>query len=319
MFYSYDLSNFGIELRNIRQKNGFTQNYVKEHTGVNEDTLRRIENGAVIPKYETLEILSSLYKTDLLLLLQTHRRDKHFYDYYRWLDQIIANNDIHLLTKLTNEYEKCIHDDNYPSSMINNAELKQFELLLLGIKLFNLNDQNNQINHKKTIQTLTNALKLTIGDFSIFNFENYSYNLLEIRILFLLGLLKEKSNDRHASNEILKYVLNYLVDNSEFDEDVQKIVIKCYCNISYNFHRIDDDISALDYANVGIDFCVKNSNLNCLYLLYARKGAAEFFLKEPNYMDALTKSIHLLQINKQFDLAELYAKTFKERYNATIN
>ena len=69
MFYSYDLSNFGIELRSIRQKNGYTQNYVKELTGVNEDTLRRIENGTVIPKYETLEILSSLYKTDLLLLL----------------------------------------------------------------------------------------------------------------------------------------------------------------------------------------------------------------------------------------------------------
>jgi transcriptional regulator with XRE-family HTH domain len=316
MFYSYDLSNFGIELRSIRQKNGYTQNYVKEHTGVNEDTLRRIENGTVIPKYETLEILSSLYKTDLLLLLQTHRRDKHFYDYYRWLDQIIANNDIHLLVKLTSEYKKCIHDDNSPSFMINNAELKQFELLLLGIKLFNSDDQSD---HKNTVDTLTNALKLTISDFSIINFKNYSYNLLEIRILFLLGLLKEKCNDRHASSEILKYVLTYLVDNSEFDEDVQKIVIKCYCNISYNFHRIDDDISALNYANAGIDFCVKNSNLNCLYLLYARKGVAEFFLKEPNYIDALTKSIHLLQINKQFDLAELYTKTFKEKYNVSIN
>ncbi|KKC28553.1 helix-turn-helix protein [Caldanaerobacter subterraneus subsp. pacificus DSM 12653] len=73
-FY-YDLEAFGEELKNIRKSLGLSQGDVSKHGFINRDTLRKIENGKVLPKQETLELLSHLYKKDLneLLLKQGGR------------------------------------------------------------------------------------------------------------------------------------------------------------------------------------------------------------------------------------------------------
>ncbi|MGH2331959.1 helix-turn-helix domain-containing protein [Thermoanaerobacter mathranii] len=72
MFY-YDLEGFGEELKNIRKSLGLSQTDVSEYGFINRDTLRKIENGKVIPKQETLELLSNLYKKDLNELLLRYR------------------------------------------------------------------------------------------------------------------------------------------------------------------------------------------------------------------------------------------------------
>lgn len=63
---------FGQVLKEIRESFNYTQQEVTLLLGSNGDipglsteTLRRIENGMVIPKFETLELLSSVYKQDL--------------------------------------------------------------------------------------------------------------------------------------------------------------------------------------------------------------------------------------------------------------
>ena len=60
MFAVYKLDQFGEKLRSIREKSNLTQKEVRDYTGISDESIRRIEKGRVIPKYETLEILSQL-------------------------------------------------------------------------------------------------------------------------------------------------------------------------------------------------------------------------------------------------------------------
>ncbi|WP_192929716.1 hypothetical protein [Alkaliphilus serpentinus] len=55
-----------------------------------------------------------------------------------------------------------------------------------------------------------------------------------------------------------------------------------------------------------------------LYLLFARKGIAEYRLGISNYVDTLNKCIHLLEINKQYELALSYKQIMKDKYNITL-
>lgn len=53
----YNTVNFGNAIRKIRKKLKLTQKDVATITGINENTLRRLENGKVLPKQETLDLL----------------------------------------------------------------------------------------------------------------------------------------------------------------------------------------------------------------------------------------------------------------------
>ena len=67
MFSSYDMKSFGVALRTIRESLNLTRSQVSEHLDMYTDTLRKIELGSVIPRYDSLEMLSQLYKIDILI------------------------------------------------------------------------------------------------------------------------------------------------------------------------------------------------------------------------------------------------------------
>ena len=120
------------------------------------------------------------------------------------------------------------------------------------------------------------------------------------------------------STKILLFILEYLIDGIDPVNEVQILVLKVYTNLSYNYHKEDNNILALKYANDGIDYAIDNSNMSFLSLLYGRKGIAEFLLGADCYLDSLQKSIHLLEINKQFKLAEVYKNTYYEKYKISL-
>ena len=302
-------------LRNIRKKSGLSQSGVKDKTGIHEDTLRKLENGLVIPKYETVEILSALYKCDLLKVLENYRTDEYFYQYYRKMDFIISNNEFSLINELITDFKENVKSHPAPSFLVSNIELKQFELFLSAITEYRLKNLNS---YKSAEQILLAALKLTINDFQIDTFEALNYNLFEIRILLLYGLVKEMIGERYTSTKILLFVLDYLINDSDSNSEVQILVLKIYTNLSYNYHKEDDNILALKYADEGIEYAIKRSNMSFLSLLFGRKGIAEFRLGCSSYLDSLHKSIHLLEINKQYKLAQVYKNIYYEKYKISL-
>lgn len=294
-------------MKKLREANGCSQIDVQALCGINPDTLRRLENGYTIPKYETLELLSQVYKVDLLNLLRRYRSNEKLYSYYERLDSLISRYDIKNLRNLEKDFKSFM--DSPGKDLINLSLYKQFTLLLVGIRQYNLEDK---IENMKSLNTFIEALRYSVKDFDLHHYLHFNYNVFEMRILLLIALALTLHKEYELSNDYLNFTLEYIGELSTVDMQISMLVIKVYIQLSYNAHYLSDDAKTLEYANRGIEYSVDNNIMFALFLLYYRKGIAEFMLKHDNYMDSLHKSIQLIEIQNNHDLAQLYKDiTFK--------
>lgn len=313
MFSSYNLESFGLELKRLRLLNGLTQIDVQTHSGVNPDTLRRIENGYTIPKYETLEILSDLYKVDLLDILRSYRSNEKLYNYYARIDSLICNYNIKILKDLSADFEEFIEDGK--GNLITPSTYGQFKLMIEGIEQYFSVVENERLN---SLDTFVKALKLSIHEFQLLKYEDFNYSILEKRMLILIALGLAEHENYELSNNYLNMVLNNMDLKSKVEYNVSLLIIKVYFQLSYNSHSLSNDLLALKYANLGIDYSVKNNLMFGLYVLYYRKAVAEYLLSEGNHMDSFNKSIILLEIQNKSELVTLYKNVTNEKYGFSI-
>lgn len=313
IFSSYNLKPFGLQLKKLRDTNGYSQTDVQSLCGINPDTLRRLENGYTIPKYETLELLSQVYKVDLLNILRRYRSNEGLYTYYERLDLLISRYNIEVLKDLEKDFK--IYMDSSGKDLVNQSLYHQFKLLLLGIRQYNQEDNKEKV---KSLNTFIEALKYSIKDFHVDLYQQFKYNVFEIRILLLVALGLSLHEQYELSNSYLNFILLDIAQISPVDMQISMLVIKVYVQLSYNSHYLSDDLKTLEYANKGIQYSVDNNIMYALFLLYYRKGIAEFMLKNDNYMDSLHKSIQLLEIQNNHDLAQLYKDITYKMYGLLI-
>ncbi|QNO15554.1 helix-turn-helix transcriptional regulator [Alkalicella caledoniensis] len=315
MFISYDLAYFGRELNRLRKDMGYSQSYVQKKVGVNVDTIRKIENGEVKPRYETLELLSLAYKFDLLELLKSCRSNKHLVDYHDELDYITANYHKDKLIEL----EKSIHD-NFSSktgvSLVNIHELTQFKVFISSIRKFH---SSFSIEWDAAELDLIRSLRLTIPNFNIKKYKDYKYSYIEIRILFLISLLiAENHSNYEISIEILTFILDSLMNDVTNTKYKDFLIIKVYSNIAYNFHMLDEHQKVIETSNAGINFCINKQTHHSLYSLFYRKGIAQFSLGYKGYMESLKTAIFLLKLEGFNDLYMQYIEITKKKYGIFI-
>ncbi|WIV11843.1 helix-turn-helix domain-containing protein [Proteiniborus sp. MB09-C3] len=112
----YNLSLFGKKLCKLRQALGFAQDEIARLSSINIQTLRRIENGKVIPKQETLELLSPIYKKDLNNLLLKYRMDDYsgFNDIKNRFESKIDRDEFYTLDIELNELNNLLTNVNHP-------------------------------------------------------------------------------------------------------------------------------------------------------------------------------------------------------------
>lgn len=289
---SYNLINFGNEMRLRRKRLGFTQNELSILSKINIDTIRRIEQGKVLPHHNTLEFLSLALKEDINKLLLEFRVD----DYIE-------------LTNLKNKLESKFDRDDYNSlevdleafrDLLQNTSNKYFHNLILQLVLLIesviLNKKNNL--PEESLKKLITAINLTITNFSLLDYQNYIYNDMEMRILMNIGLLLNKIEDTNTSLGIMIFCMENLDINSP-------MYPKVAFNLSHTYHRLKDYLKSLEYANKGIDYCMKNRNYNGLNLLYFRKGIAEFHLDTVDYMDSLRKAVYHSELLGQTNVKDM--------------
>jgi len=284
----YNLFLFGKRLKDIREKLGLTQKQVVDMALIDERTLRRMERGKVIPKLETLEALSVIYKTDLVsaiiesritdysMLLQTQRNID-----LKLINEEMSNfdNELKLIDKLLenieNEYYKIL--------------ITQFKFFLYGIRYYKNKEYQN------AIDMYINAIKQTLNDFSLDNYKEYSFSLMEIRILMNIALVEDKCEQDEKYEEILKFCINQCDENNEIYPRI------CH-NLAGVYRKKEEYSRALFYDNKGIEICKKNMFADTLAVLYYGKAFVEYRLEKTEYKKSLDLSLQLCNIFEQIEL-----------------
>lgn len=284
----YNLFLFGERLKSIREKLGLTQKQVVDMAFIDERTLRRMELGKVIPKLETLEALSVIYKTDLVsaiiesritdysMLLQTQRNID-----LKLINEEMSNfdNELKLIDKLLenieNEYYKIL--------------ITQFKFFLYGIRYYKNKEYQN------AMDMYINAIKQTLNDFSLDNYKEYSFSLMEIRILMNIALVEDKCEQDEKYEEILKFCINQCDENNEIYPRI------CH-NLAGVYRKKEEYSRALFYDNKGIEICKKNMFADTLAVLYYGKAFVEYRLEKTEYKKSLDLSLQLCKIFEQIEL-----------------
>ena len=284
----YNLFLFGKRLKDIREKLGLTQKQVVDMALIDERTLRRMERGKVIPKLETLEALSVIYKTDLVsaiiesritdysMLLQTQRNID-----LKLINEEMSNfdNELKLIDKLLenieNEYYKIL--------------ITQFKFFLYGIRYYKNKEYQN------AMDMYINAIKQTLNDFSLDNYKEYSFSLMEIRILMNIALVEDKCEQDEKYEEILKFCINQCDENNETYPRI------CH-NLAGVYRKKEEYSRALFYDNKGIEICKKNMFADTLAVLYYGKAFVEYRLEKTEYKKSLDLSLQLCKIFEQIEL-----------------
>ena len=137
MFTSFDLVTFGKRVKNLRKSLNYTQKDVERIIGINSDTLRKIEAGSVVPRYDTLELLSSVLMKDLLKEFTTYRKSDLYFRYCHRLDTLILDNNLDKLVELENDFQEfsktCVE-----KQLVDIRMVKQFQMVLKDVEYYNL-------------------------------------------------------------------------------------------------------------------------------------------------------------------------------------
>ncbi|MBN4050993.1 MAG: hypothetical protein COA82_13520 [Alkaliphilus sp.] len=313
MFVCFELCKFGKYLKKLRESLGHSLEDVKHLSNISTATLKKIEAGRVLPRFDTLEYLSIAYKKDLLEDLKNYRYSSVFFHYYLRLDSLIIEYDLEVLKNLEKDFNKFSQSHKKANLLLESSLQKQFNLLLKGISIYYSSTPTGSLNCFIDAMNKSNPL------FHLSNFRSFKYSCLELRILLLISLALVEFNRLTDSNSILKECLA----QSNFDEQAtfneKLLILKTYLNLSYNFHLLDFHRDALSYAQQGIDFCNKHHISYALAALLARKGTAEYLLNMPNYKTTLNKAVTLLSITNKKDLAHRYIKIALESYGIILD
>lgn len=284
-FYS---AKFGKALRNIRKDLSLTQNEVALLSQVNAETIRRIEAGKVIPRFETLESLSNVYKVDLNSLFLEYRVDdySYFYEIKNRLEGKFNNDEFHTLDLEIKELKSIVN--------INNTFYKDFitQLILLSEAVILYKKMKS---YNKALENLIQAIRITTPKFNLENYDSFVYSSIEIRVLMNIAFVLNKLNQKDG----YKNILEFCVVNLNFDDELYP---KLCHNLAGVYRRNKNFKKALEYSNIGIKSSKENRNINTLHGLYYGKGIVEYKLDKPEYKKSLNIAFTLCEAFGQDEL-----------------
>lgn len=304
MFYNLEL--FGKRFKDIRKALGLSQKDVAEITTIDDKTIRRIENGKVLPKLDTLEILSSTYKEDLASLLIEYRIDDYsiYHEISNKIEFKLDNGEQHTLHT---EFRELIMLLSLTTNPYYKKLINQLILFTDAAIIYEKDNNNNNIVLNKLIQ----AMKITTPAFDLQDYVSYVYSSMEIRILMNMAFALNRLNDKEKYMEIMEFCANSV----DSDNDIYP---KLCHNLASAYIRGKNYQTALEFSNLGIKSCQENRNFNGLNILYYGKGVAEYRLGHEEYIDSFKTSIYLCRAFGQTQLEKTIIKNCNKYYDSIL-
>ncbi|MGV8146082.1 MAG: helix-turn-helix domain-containing protein [Alkaliphilus sp.] len=289
----YNLCNFGTKVKQIRKKLSLTQGDVFELTNISENTLCRIELGQVLPKHDTLDLLSVVLRTDLNVLLLEHRIDN--YNNLQEIEKRIWNNiEIRDYKKLESEVKYLEEVLETNMSDYYSIRCKQLLLYLEAAIL-----RNVELNHSLSLEKLTTALELSICNFELANYQTNSYKDLELLLLMNIGVTFVELKNEKKGFQVLLFCYNYY--NQYITTTRLRVYEKICINLSSLSYNLGLHKDGLEYASSGIEYCHKHRIYNFIGVLYIVRGGCEQILGKETALNTLLTGKHFLELAGQHE------------------
>ncbi|MCD4714344.1 MAG: helix-turn-helix domain-containing protein [Clostridiales bacterium] len=316
----YHLDQFGAELRKIRTDCNLSQSDVYKAIGVSEDTLRRIEHGLVIPRLDTLEYLSALYKLDIGTLFLKSRLGHHYVhvNIAETLNNMIIHTNFEQIDQVIAFISETLESqDTRPTDQLFLNKLIQFKLMVEIIK--SSTSPKKDAHYKDDlILKIESTLSLSIPDFSVLNVPGYNLDFIEIRLLIVYcDLLRLKDLFLDAI-EILENLLEKTLYKMEFDKNHLDLLFKIYFNLAYCHHRNDNHEEVIINCDKGLELSRHHLNYSLMHAFLFRKSVSLFNLGNLSESEiVINDCITMLRVVGKESLANHYKKVFEDMYYNT--
>ncbi|WP_350343079.1 helix-turn-helix transcriptional regulator [Proteinivorax tanatarense] len=296
---NYHLKLFGEKVKSIRKELRISQRAISEQTGVNIDTIRKIEKGMVIPRLDTLEILSTVLKQDISKLFLDYRLDNQaaFKEVKAKLEYKLNNNkyeDLYLEREQLKRIKFSTKSDYY------HLLITQLFFFVDAIILYKVENKP-----EKAYKKLINSLKVTNQNFTLADYQIFIYSSMELRILMSIGFILNSLNESNKYLEILEFCMERVEVESSLHPKL------CH-NLSTAYKRNKQYEKALRYSNIGIECCKKSTNVTGLHILYYGKGVVEYYLNDPKYIKSIKTALLLCDILEQEKFKNKILKNCKD-------
>lgn len=300
----YNLKWFGTKLQQVRKAANLSQNDVSQLAFIHPDTLRRIETGKNPPRLETIKILSTLYKTDLLHLLSECTNKNTYNELFNQIDKGIIEKKYlsHCNIKKTIEELKEIETEDAF------LKIQKLQLISLGdILILSFDDIK--------LEQLLECIRISIPEFMVETYLDFSYNYIELRVLLLIGLHFAKTENFSLSNSLLHFLEEYSREYELHNLESKKLHLKILSNLSYNYFKIEDDSNSLKYAELGIKYSVKYDTFYLLHHFYFRKAISLLYLRKSGVEDSINNCFAILKLTNKEQLLIDYKHILTKKYN----
>lgn len=310
MFSTYNLCELGKSLKEIREDNRMTQREVSQRTGIHMDTLRKIEHCLVIPKYESLELLSYCYKKDLLELLKLARQDAQLIELYEALDEFVLQEDSQLIEKVEGSFYSIKARFQEDPSLVDLLEIEEMEVFIKSIKI-------SIINKEKAKALIVEILTKGNNRFDMNNLSVCRYTLLQIRLLMNLARIESEASNWESSNSILAYISENIKANHNryyFGLSIKGLTI-----LVHNFIQLKNYEQVIYYAQKGIDLLIEKSSMYHMEKFLYWKGIAFYMLGRREYREILHQAYTMLEVKGNLHIIEQWEERAKKDYGIGDN
>lgn len=306
----FDLKGFGEKIKDIRLENGLRQTDVSDIVGINRDTLRKLENGLVLPKIDTLEQLSYVYKRDIYKLFSEYRINidnyisnkmktmvNHFYKYN--YDQII---------KETELFYEAFKNSSYYSNQFLNKKMNQFKTYL-----FCLADIKSSFDDegRDAITQLFTSL-----EYSHHDLKNHLVRLdkLEMRIIMLLSTIYRYRDEFISTLDLLEAVHFEIINFHRNDKEFLRFYILTLVNLMTYYHRIDEHEKIEELYKESLTIIDDEITLNNFAYYFIRTGLSKAYLKDLYGDDLINVGLSILRDGGYENKYDKHLETFIEKY-----
>lgn len=310
MLSTYDSESFSFKIKTMRKSMGFTVLDVSTSTGINQSTIKLMESGKTIPRFDTLKILSSFYKCDLVSIFNEDQNDSITMFLFNSLSTYAATNEI---VELKNGLNLIMnHFNNDGLNPVHYRDLHQLQLFVEGLIYASQCSNSTSEEIDLSLDKYSKALSITISSFSFEKFQAYKYYSVEFNILFSAAVILGIKRECELSNRILLYVLEHFKSLESGSKIICILISKLYYVLAYNYHRMDEHQKALQYSVIGIEHCLLNDTHRYLPLLFGRKGVALHNLRKSEWSESINNAVVLLEIQGNIDLVRSF-KSLKQQ------